>query len=1014
MRIIWRLHLFLAGTIALCGPAAAAQPWALPSDMVFQRDTSPQAGNLTVMAQDNDGFLWLGSQAGLLRWDGYHFHTYESDPEVPGALPDTHVRALYIDPHQRLWVGTASGGLARLDPQTDEFVGVSLGSGKTAGNNISAIVSDGGDGLLVGTEMGVDHVDGATGKVESLRDGIPKGGAYALLRDHQGALWIGTRSGLLRRAAPDAPTEQVPLPNREGIEPNVTTLYEDASGGIWIGTNLHGVFVIAPGAKQARAVSESGKANALASDRVTSITQTREGEIWIGTYAGMVRIDPAAGTSRRERHDDGQACSLPDDEVHAMFRDRTGLMWVATSTGLSRYDSNQHAIDTILGGSDRPRLVSHPNVPSVLALASGRVWVAVGEGGVDILDPVRGRVGQLRPDPDHPDQALPRGRVMAMVEAPDGSIYLGSQGGLYQASADGSRVRRVAIPQRGLTNVIWVLTFDHQRLWIGGDDGLWEVSLPKEAAPVLHRHLESELGSSLVTSLVRGKDSTMWVGTSNGLVRLDLGNGVATRMPVDATDKSKLPGGHISSLLLDRDGRLWVAAFGRGVQVEQGRDPSGHVLFRRLTARDGLPQNSVDTLLADASGTIWASTDDGLARIDPQSLRVRPYRLAQGVGILGYWTASGTVTPAGELLFGGLGGLTVVHPSRALPPVQVPPLVITEAHLGERAIPMRQIPTLQALDIGANDRSLMLEFAALDYADPEHLRYSYRLLGFDTAWIDSPISRRLVSYTNLPAGEFTLQLRATTPEGDWTAPLDVPVKVRPAWYQLDAVRVGGTLLILALLGGLVHLRTVYLRRRQTELQRLVAERTEELERRTRELRRSQEQLEQMAYFDSLTSLPNRRMFNDELRRLVAQSARGQGDFALLLVDLDGFKQINDQRGHDVGDHLLISVAERLGALMREGDRVARLGGDEFAVLLAQPCNPEAIESACTRLLENLAQPLSFGGASIQVSASIGVAVCPQQGTSPGALYKAADRALYEAKHAGRNTWRRLDVEALAA
>jgi len=1016
-KILRCMLLLVAGawlSVPACASVPSPRPWVLPGDLVFENFTSPVAANLTVMAQDAQGFLWLGSQQGLLRWDGYRFHTYGPDPDIPGTLPDTYVRTLFVDAHSRLWVGTSAGGLARYDPAKDDFIPVALGTGKAAASLVTAIVDDGADGLLVGSDQGVDHVDATDGRTVSLRAGIPKGGAYALLHDRTGALWIGTRTGLLRRVTPGAPATIVPLANRDGVEPTVTTLFADSAGRIWVGTKLNGAFVIAPGTQRAVPVHESGPTSTLESDKVTAITEARDGQIWVGTYAGLVRVDAASGRTWRERHQDGQPSGLPDDEVHALYRDHTGLVWVATSTALSRNDPRPHMIDTLFGGADRQRLVGHANVPSLLALADGRVWIAVGEGGVDILDPERGRVGELRPDPRHPDHALPKGRIMTMAQAPDGSVYLGTQGGLYRASTDGRDIRRILIPQRSPTSITWTLNFDQQRLWIGGDDGLWQVSLPAQGPPVVHRHLETELGSSMVTSLLRGRGGSLWVGTYTGLVHLDVDSGLATRMPIDPEDRGQLPGGHTSALLLDRSGRLWVGSFGRGIQIQDGPEAGSRTRFRRLTAHDGLPQNSVDMLLMDGNGDIWATTDDGLAQIDARTLKVRAYRIAEGVGVLDNWTGSGTRTPAGELMFGGLGGLTIVHPDRSLATTAAPPLVITEAHVGERALPTAQVLEGRRIDLGADERNLMLEFAALHYADPEHLSYSYRLLDFDKAWIATPISRRLVSYTNLPPGDFTLQLRATKADGAWTAPLDVAIHVQPAWYQHGAVRALGAALALALLGGLVHLRTLYLRRRQRELQRLVAERTAELERRTRELHRSQEQLQQMAYFDSLTGLPNRRMFNDELRRLVAQSGRGQGDFALLLVDLDGFKQINDLRGHDVGDHLLAAMAQRLAALMRESDRVARLGGDEFAVLLAQPCSAEAIESACARLLAQMREPLDLAGTPLQVSASIGVAVCPHEGKAPGALYKAADQALYEAKRAGRNTWRRVRNEPCAA
>ncbi|MFI4982524.1 MAG: diguanylate cyclase domain-containing protein [Nevskiales bacterium] len=302
------------------------------------------------------------------------------------------------------------------------------------------------------------------------------------------------------------------------------------------------------------------------------------------------------------------------------------------------------------------------------------------------------------------------------------------------------------------------------------------------------------------------------------------------------------------------------------------------------------------------------------------------------------------------------------------------------------------------LVVEAGNRSLEVEFAALDYSDPDQRLYAYRLQGFDPDWVPTPASRRLAAYTNLPPGDYTLQLRSATADGLWDASLNLPVTVRAAWYQNTIVRLLALLLLFALIAALVQLRTLVLRKRQRELERVVAERTAELS-------QSQEQLEQMAYFDTLTGLPNRRMFNEQLRRLIAAHQRGHGNFALLLIDLDGFKPVNDSLGHAVGDALLVAIAGQLRTLVRETDLAARLGGDEFAILLAQTGDMRSVESTCARIVTKLGEPLIVSGHSVKVGASIGIVPCPTDGASPDELYLAADTALYEAKQAGRNTWR---------
>jgi len=314
---------------------------------------------------------------------------------------------------------------------------------------------------------------------------------------------------------------------------------------------------------------------------------------------------------------------------------------------------------------------------------------------------------------------------------------------------------------------------------------------------------------------------------------------------------------------------------------------------------------------------------------------------------------------------------------------------VASYHPGGDAAPLR-------LDTGR--RSLLVEFAGLHYRAPAAVRYQYRLQGIDTQWMSTDSSRRFAAYTNVPPGDHVLELRAAAPKGGWSDTVTLPFHVQPAWHETVWARVG-----LAIVGGgalllAMHARTLVLRRRERMLEALVAERTRQLE-------ESQRQLEQIAYFDGLSGLANRRMFTDELRRMVAASLRNGHWFALVLIDLDHFKQVNDNHGHDAGDAMLVAVAERLTSAVRETDRVARLGGDEFAILLPEVEGVAAVERVCERIFAALAPPLTYNGSIMQPRASVGAALCPRDAQTPEDLYKAADVALYEAKHAGRNGWR---------
>jgi diguanylate cyclase (GGDEF)-like protein len=997
-----------AAAIAVANSGSDARPWSLDGQMVFVRMASLETSAVTAIAQDPQGFLWFGTQSNLLRWDGYQLRTYARNPDAAGSLPDNFIRSLLVDDRGQLWVGTNSGGLSRYDPQIDGFVSFPVGPKGTSDGTISVLISDHHSGLWIGTGHGIDHMNGTTGRIDPPDANLPRDTIAALLLDRAGALWAGTRKGLLRRTRVDSKFLPYPLPAPEGPAPVIRALHEDQAGRIWIGVDLNGAFILEPGADTVRRLLEAPGSGRPLVDNISAICEVDKSEVWLGTAeSGIVRVDTTTWKVMREQRDLTRSRGLPSNQIDSLFVDRGGTMWVGTRSVLSNVNPRQHLIQTFFGGSAPGLLIRGDTVSSILALPDGRVWMALVGGGIEIVDPIAGPIGMILPEPDHPDSALPNVQVITMARWEDGDIFLGTAAGLYRASPDGRSLKRLQVPAQSETVDVRALLVANGHLWLGGLDGLSELEVLPGGVLGLKRRWDQELGDPRVRTVVNGRDAGIWIGTASGVAHLDPANGKVTHLSNDPRNPSLLPGGYVSSMLTDRKGRLWVATFGRGIQVEQRRDAGGRPIFRRLTQSDGLPQNSVDALLEDVDGNIWASTDGGLARIEPDSLSIRAFRTEQGVGIDGFFTGDADTTPAGDLLFGGLNGLIVVHPERLTPAAGAPPIVVTDVRVGARSLASSQSLLSSGLTVGSQDRSFAIEFAALDFTDPEQRHYAYRLQGFDKDWLETPTSRRVASYTNLPPRDYILQLRSAGAGNEWSTPLDIAVHVQPAWYEYGAARALAAIIALLLIVGLVQVRTTLVLRRQRELESIVAERTAQLQ-------RNQEYLERMAYIDVLTELPNRRVFNDDLRRFISGCERGQGDFALLLIDLDGFKSINDTVGHDAGDAVLVEVAVRLRTLIRETDLVARLGGDEFGLVLAQPRNMSAVDSTCARIIKNLNEPITLADRVVVIGASIGVAKAAGGHTTPDEIYKAADMALYEAKKAGRNTWRWDETSAASA
>ncbi|SDI22314.1 ligand-binding sensor domain-containing diguanylate cyclase [Paraburkholderia phenazinium] len=1008
----WRqiLRCFLVPLVflAVAMPTAdAADAWYVGATPIFRHVELPGDIVPTAMLQDREGLIWIASQTGLASWDGYHFHGYVANPGVPGSLPSSCVNALHEDREGRLWVGTDSGGLARLDKATGIFWTLGAGPQGLSSPSVFALAADGADGLWVGTAAGLDRLNFATGKVRhqaegGIPPGLPARRVNALLVDRYGNLWVGTAEGVYVLRTVAQAFQPVPTAGITQGAVEVWKLAEDGAGRVWVGTQANGAFVIEPGTTTARQVRDSERTDGKGVETywVSAIIDAGDAQVWLGTWSqGIVQVDTQTWTTRRLRHDPGLLGSLAKDDVPALLRDRSGLVWAVGPNLFDSIDPTQRAISTWYGNDGYLLGGTQAGVTAMLVRPDDSVWLGGSNGGVEIVLPNRERGRLLAAQDGVSRMTLPKAAVYSMAEGPNGSVYIGTAKGLYR-TRDGARsVERMEFPGRPPTALVRAIRLIGDRLWIGGTNGLSYVDLSAQGAAA---QSVPGLESADIMTVSGLEDGSLWVGTSTGLVRYWPATRRLERPWPEDPERVGLPGSRVTSVVQDRRGRLWVAFYGAGVRVVEPGARGAAVRVHRVGHEQGLRNNAANALLLDAQGNAWVSTDSGILRIDSNTLTTTLLQEADGVGLLPYWTLSAGATPEGDLLFGG-SGLTVVHPGEFHPSPYKAPIVLTDQD-GRPISP-------SGITLGASQRTVQVTFALLDYTSPERTRYAYRLAGLEDAWTDSPADLRIAHYTNVPPGNYTLQVRASNRAGEWSASANLPIRVVPAWYETIFFRVIMAALLLALFGMLMQVRTRLLRGRAAALETLIAQRTQELQqrsdelvRRTAELQASEQRLEQLAYFDGLTGLANRRHFNDDLQHLVEQARRGT-DFALVLVDLDRFKPINDAYGHDAGDAVLKAVGSRLRLTTREVDLVSRLGGDEFAVLLSQPGDREAVAAVCERIIAMFAQPIPYRSLSLEVRASIGVAQCPQDARDATALYKAADVALYAAKEAGRGAWR---------
>lgn len=980
----------LAGACGAQGAGPASPPddgWSALGNRVFehltQHDGLPHA-IATSVTEGRDGALWAGTQDGVLRWDGSQFQVYNGSTGMHG-LPSSYVRVVACDARGRIWVGTDGGGLVRYDEASDRFVSAAAGT-------FTSISPDRQGGVWAASTTGLVHVhpDGSVDKAWP-RGGenpaaLPDRAINAVLEDRRGTVWVGSQSGLVARFTDGRPGWHVHLPGLPRSDAGVDALYEDERGSLWIGTARHGIFVRDGRDGSVRQVHpESPAGDAIDTASGTAFADDGHGHVWIGTQTtGLLIADARTLLARPVAHSRLQRSDLPEKWIWGLFRDRSGHVWVASTAGLSRSLQEQDAVVTLLSADDAAWV--DPYVFSIDVLPDGKVLMGQ-KSGVEEIDPAAGTMSAVR-------ASRGASNVVAVAHAADSRSYLGARDGLFVKDVGSNTLRRVPLPRLGADQGVHALLVEGDVLWIGSAyAGLWRADAAHPAESMVQVLSPAQLQDAAIDVMLGDGRGGLWIGLDDGTLHWSPGRPLE-RVAATSRQADRVA---TNTLLLDRRQRLWIGA-NDGITVIDGAGTGRAAAVRRIDRSSGLASENIDTFLEDGQGRVWASTDEGIAVISEADFSLRVLHEKDGVPIDTYWVNSGAKGRHGELIFGGLGGLTVVRPDRLEKKTNPVSVVLSSVKVGATTLRPGQLGLPAHLDVPPEAHSFAVDFSAVDFAGANRVRYAYRLDGFDADWQDTDMAHRTAAYTNLAPAHYVLRVKAVDREGVWTAPLAIAVDVRPDWYQTWWFQViKGAAALLAVV-AIVALRGRYQRRRARELQRLV-------DLRTAELAAAQVRLEELAYSDALTALPNRRMFSDVVQRLAASCGRQGTSFALLLLDLDHFKQVNDTWGHDAGDALLVEVARRLRGLLRQSEFVARLGGDEFAILLSDESDRTGLEAFCQRLQECFRAPVMFKDVALQAPPSVGVALFPVDGTTQDELYKAADLALYEAKRAGRRTWR---------
>jgi signal transduction histidine kinase/ligand-binding sensor domain-containing protein/CheY-like chemotaxis protein len=858
MRRPARLALGLLMSFAFANSHAAVSTNARP--MILEHlstlDGLPQSTVHTTL-HDSQGFVWFGTEDGLVRYDGHDIHRYAYSPKVDAGLPGNFIFAIAEDAHTDLWLATKGSGLVRWNRASDTFTVFKhddKNPASIASDTLRTLLIDSQGRIWVGMlDSGVDVLDPRTGVAAHLRanftalESLPNDRVYSLMEYPKGDVWIGTETGIDRWKLDGDRFIHAPFesggPALAGKQ--ITALVQMHDGTVWAGTHESGVHHLSSsGGELASLRHGAGDSTSISSDEVHSLLDDHAGHLWIGTAAGLDSLNLSSSDISHYLHEISDPDSLSDSFIWSLYEDDAGLMWIGTrSGGVNRWNSHSWEL-----GGRNPAWLDGRMVVAFADGAEGRLWVGTLGGGLYSFNPSTGdavNVDALL----HKDNALGDRRIMALHRDRRGNLWIGTWSkGLERLSEDGQLTTIGASPgdPHGLSapGVAALYETKDGHIWIGTHGGGADIldtdtgtvrQLPRDA------DTPGATSSENITAFIQDAAGNVWMGTDGGGLDVADERGFVLRSyKHEAARSTSLSSNVVYALEKDASGKIWAATDGGGLNEVMGSSARpADVWFRNYSQAEGLTSDTIWGVLRDAAGQLWLSGNSGLMRFDPVTHAVKTYHREHGLHGEEFDSGAYLRMPDGRLCFGGPGGFNVFDPRRLAAASQPPRIVLTGLEvLGAPVHEASPNWLLKRVALDYRASVVSFDFAALDFTSPRRNRLAYRVSQITDKWIDLNSARR-VTLTNLPPGDHILEVRAANADSVWsTVPYQLTIHKTAAPWASSPAYLAYAVLVIGLVLWAARAQRAKLRHALAAQQQLETE----VALRTRELREANQQL----------------------------------------------------------------------------------------------------------------------------------------------------------------------------
>ena len=828
---------------------------------------------INCILKDSRGYVWLGTPAGLYRYDGYTFHNFQCNSQDGSSLPDSYIISIQETLEGTLWIETAAG-FCIYHPQGENFerdmkqVYGRMGIEGTPNvvyidrhKNFWAAIPNKGV-VAYNMQQQLLYEFGYTDDAH----GVPQGNITSISECRDGAL-IVYEDG--RIVCCDVMRQQHTVWKNDYIaqqhlrKSSTLNAFADQMDNIWLyGQGTLMLYNKNTNTWNTTIGDQLGMTGNNTDHSVNGMAGDRKGNIWIGTdRSGLIRanvntleMEPVAPRAINN------IAQMPSQEVigiQSVYIDDTDLLWIGTEkSGLAYYGDNIYKFQSLING----------DITAIAEDEAGKIWYGTGDKGII--------------DYDGP---LASYKVTCMTTTPDGSLWVGSkQNGITRIKDGNSTFYSTARDSMKtvIDDHINALSSDKSgNLWIATNGGL-QVYNPKMNTFSSYTKENGMLNTNNITSLFYGTNNSLLIGTAEGLVILNLSNREKTVLTGNSSNVESFTNNYITQVYEDSRGLLWIGTR-EGINILNPVNDDLSV----LTEKDGLCNNSICGIAEDKNHSIWITTSNGVCRIVVQrdhedgtfNYGLYNYSISDGLQSNEFNMGSILTKKNGEVLFGGLYGVNWVRHSSKDEQASLPRVMLTQLFVGEQEILTgvnydgniilpQALNESNRIELKNNQSTITIKFAAGNYNQGERLQFMYWMEGLDNDWRNGDALLHGVRFNDLGSGDYKLHVKAISAEGavsNQERVLEIHVD-RPwwlSWWMLTFYVIILIIIVIIWRYGINKYKKAW-KKRHTVIE---------------ELKRQREEI---------------KLASDELRQPMARMTTIIGDMSMKEQSLEGREQLN--------------------------------------------------------------------------------------------------------------------------